>query len=292
MRERVRSWRRESLVAMVVLLLGGTTLSAQTLPVAQAVGEDGASLEFEHAAGMVRGRVPAEWFVGERAAGREVQLALSPTSPSDDGLPESHIWLVVHARSRVADVSRLIRQRLSGLGVQLEATAARGEPVRIGRYAGSMLTAVSRDGREVVHAIVATPWGLVEWHVESPDAAWAHAWFDQIVGSWHIEPPRLPGGGVAEVDAVRDVLGSWKAHRSRMRLGADGSFELIWDRKRLTEAGTFERVLAGSYEADGDLLYVTFGDGSRRNYRWRREGEWLLLTDHEGRIAQLRFFYE
>lgn len=51
------------------------------------------------------------------------------------------------------------------------------------------------------------------------------------------------------------------------------------------------KTLAGRYRAENDLLLVTWADGSRTNYRWRRQGPNLFLTDHTGRTSQLRRIY-
>ncbi len=276
-------------------------LSAQTLPAAVATVEHARQqLQFEHAAGMVRGAAPAEWHIGERAVGREVHLVLTPAPLGTRGvLPATHIWLTVHALVTDADIRQLMQRRLEN-----QRTVASGQPagmpplwpVECSGHAGQMATYqrhVAGGTRHVVHAIVQTPWGLCEWHVESPDADWTREWSTQVIAQWHIGPPRqrtLPAS--PQIEAAGEALGSWKGSGSRMRLLPDGRFELVWDRRRLTEAGTYERVLIGSFAARDDLLFVTFSDGSRRHYRWRRVGPWLLLTDHEGRTAQLRYLYE
>ena len=271
---------------------------AQGLPPAVAQQQE-ESLQFEHAAGMITGRVPAEWYVGEQVVGREVRLVLAPHPPDRRGrLPVTHIWLTVHAGITDVDLSEVLRRRRASTKrteAPMDEPASSSVPIRWNGFPGEKLVYRSLSPEDLQHvwAVVETPWGLCEWHVQSPDPQWVQGWAATIERDWRVRPPRRLASELAPAqEAARAAIGSWKGSDYRLRLLSTGRFELVWDRRRLTEAGTYEEVLAGSFEAEEDVLRVTFEDGSRRNYRWRRAGAWLLLTDHDGRTAQLRLLYE
>ena len=96
------------------------------------------------------------------------------------------------------------------------------------------------------------------------------------------------------------IFGNWKALHSRLQLHDDGRVVIRFDRKgnyALDERGTptFDSnltMLTGRYRAQDDLLLVTWSDGNRTNYRWKRQGADLFLTDHTGRTSQLRRIYQ
>ena len=50
--------------------------------------------------------------------------------------------------------------------------------------------------------------------------------------------------------------------------------------------------LTGRYQANGDLLLITWDDGSQLNYRWLVTDGDLMLTDHYGRVSQLRRHFD
>ena len=46
--------------------------------------------------------------------------------------------------------------------------------------------------------------------------------------------------------------------------------------------------LRGTYRAAGDVIYITWVDGSRLNLRWKLSKGKLLVTDHQGQISKLK----
>ena len=52
------------------------------------------------------------------------------------------------------------------------------------------------------------------------------------------------------------------------------------------------KLLTGSFEARGDVIFVRWDDGSRLNLRWRSDGNDLFLTDHEGQISHLKRVFD
>ena len=285
-------------LGLVGMAIVPSSVMAQGLPPAVAQRQE-AFLQFEHASGMIAGRVPAEWYVGEQVVGREVRLVLAPHPPDRPGrLPVTHIWLTVHAGITDVDLSEVLRRRRASTKRSedpMDEPASSSVPIRWNGFPGEKLVYRSLSPEDLRHVwtVVETPWGLCEWHLESPDAQWVRSWQATIERDWRVRPPRRPASELGPAqEAARAAIGSWKGSNYRLRLLSTGRFELVWDRRRLTEAGSYEEVLAGSFEAEGDVLRVTFEDGSRRNYRWRRAGAWLLLTDHDGRTAQLRLLYE
>ena len=150
--------------------------------------------------------------------------------------------------------------------------------------------------------LVATSLGLLELHAIAPAAEYQQrvADFNRFVSSLRFrKPPDFPDKRVA--NSIRDaakILGTWKAFRSRITLTADGSVVIKPDDFQTAVAEAADRAdpqsawLRGSFRASGDLLFITWEDKSRLNFRWRLRDEELLLTDHEGQISQLRRILE
>ena len=112
-----------------------------------------------------------------------------------------------------------------------------------------------------------------------------------------LTPPAVPEHNLPpQIASALAVVGSWKSFRSRLRFYKDGRVTILMDsagaiRVDGTKPKKAERLI-GTYQGQGDLVYVVWDDGSKLNFRWRVEGDRLLLTDHEGHVSQLRRLLE
>ena len=273
-----------------------------------------------HSGGAVGFRSPLGWRVSETAVGREIRLILTPGSPPRriDHLVDA-IWICYHAQ-RVEDYqatrSRAANPLASFVVTRVQKTAGRdsvlGKPLekRIAEHLGWAMSfespaAVQKKlpARRGIHLALATRHGVFEARLIAPVALYnerRRGW-DKLLASLTLAAPReLADRPPPHLAAATDLLGSWKSTRGRLRVQSDGRLELRFDRDGVFPvdiAGNVsyeDRVteLAGRYRAEGDLLRVTWDDGSRTNYRWRRERAELFLTDHTGRASQLRLIYE
>jgi hypothetical protein len=147
------------------------------------------------------------------------------------------------------------------------------------------------------HFVTVTSWGICELHTvcaESMLVARQAEW-QALVDATTLE--QQPIAAPIAVEQARDaelILGSWKSFRSRFRLYADGKIEISLDPKNpeTVDRSQPAQVLRGRYEAHENVLFVTWDDGSRTNYRWRLDQDSLLLTDHDGQISELRRLLE
>jgi hypothetical protein len=225
-------------------------------------------------------------------------------------LPDSGYWVCFHLSPSNSPnpqeyLTRQIRQRL------IEVSAGKAEAVnsiqfrRIGPWDAAEVEFLlpPSPGTETgairgSHVLVSTPWGLFEFHMQFPANRYEEH-LDEVAGLLRqvtLSAPRVADLGPpnAETVAASLIYGSWKAFRSRMRLGSDGSIEIAIDRVQLISpppdgpVTLRNELLQGHYRADGDLLFVQWRDGSKLNFRWAIKGNDLLLTDHKGQISQLR----
>ncbi len=299
----VRGWGECSAAELVLRRVGRVVWWAVCItglllrPVA---AEDApAEMTVEHAGGMVRWDIPADWFVMEYPFGREIRLALSPARIQPKArlrLPPTHLWFTVHAEVELSPKELVERLRGRSHGPDVTWNEPLQE-IRIAGFAGRAAYATRRlpdqSTREFVHGLVPTPWGVFEFHVESPDATFVGRWVDRMIRRMVLRAPRPvgPPGDDRWRDA-RAILGSWKAYRARWRFEPSGRVVMAYDRRLRPTSNRPTPVLEGTFQAVGDLVKITWRDGSHLNLRWRREGPWLLTTDHEGRVAQLRRIYE
>jgi hypothetical protein len=155
------------------------------------------------------------------------------------------------------------------------------------------------SGREVrgYHVLISTDWGIAELqvrHASDEVAQFAAEVLDQMeLGT----PLERPSPDVATTAHARDLFGTWKAERARLIVRADGAIDLQHDKERVRQLDQIhlrrpQRRLRGTYIADGDVLYVTWADGSQLNLRWSSTYGQLLLTDHFGRVSQLHRLFE
>lgn len=246
--------------------------------------------------------VPLGWHVREAAFGRDVRMVLTPVKVVGSRLPKNVIWVScsVDPRLRKLQLSELLKNRIDA-----HLASARVNPPKTtmlnGKPAVSSTFFEERsDGAvEGGHLLVATDWAIYEIHWAYPiELAKSQR---QLVQDWlgeiEFRRPREQKQQLAPaILAAADVVGSWKAYHSRIRFFPDGRVVIIRDPIRMirVDVATPERMekLVGSFRGHEDLLHVVWDDGSKLNFRWRVDGDRLLLTDHEGRVSQLRQLLE
>ncbi len=268
-----------------------------------------------HAGKAVELKSPKGWKVYAFPAGRELWTVLSPTeikprSVLQHGLQDG-VWITHHVRStpissRAEEISGMIAGRLRQNGDKDATPTGRKERFVDGRPTLLYQFEIPADGvrkpRQGMHAMVATQWGIVELHFIAfqEDYEQRYISFMSMLDGMKISAPRDAGGltdpaAVApEVKPAAKITGAWKAKRSLMRLFADGRIELEADRtsRHPINSVSFAKepapeVLKGKYQAQNDVLFVKWEDGSLLNFRWKIFKGALLLTDHEGEISHL-----
>ena len=143
------------------------------------------------------------------------------------------------------------------------------------------------------HLLSRTPWGIVEVHFGTSVADYPQRRpeYQAMMHRLRLQPPRVDDRPPLEhVQDAAPILGSWKAYRSRIQLGPDGQARIVIDPTKLQaiDASPSSQVLSGQFSARGDLLFIRWSDGSLLNYRWRLDGQELLLMDHQGQPSRLQ----
>lgn len=263
-----------------------------------------------HAADAVEFRVPNGWRTLETAFGRELRLVvLPPGAEAKAAMPTDGLWLSYHVRPFSRKPERDEIQQMFDARMKLAAPESVPDSDLIEETING-LPGVSRafvvqeaeptDGKLGFHMLIGAEHGIVEIHAvasldlsQDREVAWR-----EIINSLAISAPQLSDEKPVPqaIDAKR-ILGSWKSMRSSLQLRPDGTISIIADPKRgaLLDGSSPEsqpEKVNGRYQAQGDLIMVKWDDGSLLNYRWKRDGIRLLMTDSEGRISQLRRFYQ
>ena len=277
----------------------------------------------EYAGGTVAFHLPKGWDVAEIPVGREVRLFAGPLPLTIRNRSlQRGLWMSHHRNptglTTQSELSAdLLTERLlmaAGRDAQPGAT----EWIELGEQRmlrqGFSVSAQSptppisgnstRQPRAGFHLLGRTDWGWFELHVVAAagEEAMLFADVEWLLASLQLAAPRTPEPMLEPQGPAQPMpVGTWKAYRSRLRIRPDGHVTLIFDRRghfSLTADGRlrFDRRLvrlAGQYVLEDDLLQVTWSDGSRQNFRWKfsDDGD-LLLTDHLGRIAQLKWLFE
>jgi hypothetical protein len=262
----------------------------------------------QFAAGAVEFRPPEGWWLGEIAHGREVRLVMAPEEPaSRRRMPLDGIWITYHVAAPtddqpVEELSRLLPRRIrlatSNLGTVGQPTSFElgPWPAVVAEFTvDSTREQPSRPSVRGRHILVRTEWGIFELHGSA-----AVERFEQRANLWaamwttiKLEQPVLPSRDVhPSIGDAALLVGSWKSYRSRMRLREDGRITIVPDSVNLLTTPDSPQLLSGNFQAQGDLLFVTWDDGSQLNFRWRARGSDLFLTDHEGQISQLKRLLE
>ena len=259
------------------------------------------------AGGAVELRAPLKWHVREVPFGREIRLVLAPQLPKlERQMPTDGLWLSCHVWSTPRSKGDLDKQ----LRTFLESRSLDSQPgwktksidwgrVQLGKYPAirHRFTAdfgKSKTNLRGMHVAIRAPWGVCEIVAVAPDQSFKRRLVDfrqTLVELKIAKKNRKPVTLTPAISAAGGILGSWKAFRSRLRIDSNGRIDIITDRPiRLTRFDGKKRRpkrLQGQFRAKGDLVYVTWSDGSKLNFRWRLRGDDLLLTDHEGQISQL-----
>ena len=247
--------------------------------------------------------VPLSWQVQKTALGRDVRLVLSPSRFEGNRLPHDCIWVsyTVDAVIRSRPLGALLEER-ARVHSALSAGELPSRATTISRFPAMLTERLERDREgtfEVGHMLVATDWCLFEIHWTFPQSAanprrpMIQNWLREI----KLTPPAVPEHNLPpQIASALAVVGSWKSFRSRLRFYKDGRVTILMDsagaiRVDGTKPKKAERLI-GTYQGQGDLVYVVWDDGSKLNFRWRVEGDRLLLTDHEGHVSQLRRLLE
>lgn len=246
--------------------------------------------------------VPPTWQVHEAAFGRDVRMLLTPSLDGKGRLPDDGLWVSysVDPVQQNRPLETILRERVM---VHTNETAAIAKPQRtsLGGHPAVFSELSEYRGQvkfEGGHLLIAAPWCLFEVHWTYPVAVGAER--RPLVQKWLSEinftPPEKPRGQLPpHVAPASAVVGAWKAYRSRLKFEADGRVVVLIDPPRITRVDASAKKpeqLVGTYHGQGDLLYVVWDDGSKLNFRWRVEGDRLLLTDHEGQVSQLRKLLE
>lgn len=262
------------------------------------------------AAGAIEFAVPNGWVVSEQYVGREVRLLVTP-EPGDrrGGSMLPRIWVTYHVEPDRAPRTRLKTwlARRSREAAGPEAVLLPPETIIVAGHGAlrqpyRSLPQASRDvAVEGFHLLVSADWGIVEIHTRfGRDAAEQRAAADRLLKSLVLGTPEAAAQPARRADGdAQPIVGVWKSLRGRLHLTHDGQIVLQYDAQRIRQLDDRRellrrppRRLTGRYHAHGDLLQVTWSDGSRLNLRWRLHRGDLLLTDHLGRISQLKRLLE
>ena len=257
------------------------------------VEEEAAELRF--AGGAIIAQLPPDWQVSQTDHFRHVRLYITRQPLTDEREFSEGIWISYHVRSRQPDSNQLahmMQQQLDDAHLSPAAREGARAFVLNGRPALRQPFRLLRQANagSGYHLLIVATWGVVEVHARYRDDKEAHA-IATIVDNLNIgEPHQLP-------NKSNLLLGSWKAERARLLVGENGTVELQRDREHLRQIENAylnrpPRTLTGTYSLDGDVMQVTWRDGSQLNLRYQSTASELLLTDHHGRVSQLQRLFE
>ncbi len=273
--------------------------SAATAPEVLAVPRDEISL----AGGAIRFTSPRGWFVSELPAGRHLQVWVTAQPLARRG-PHDGVAVSFHWLGRPASHEELrswaLRSDEAGRAGQRP-----GQNVELREIAGrpGVVTSFANDDRRAEHFVVGLETGIFELiSTASPAQFVAQQKITALIlDGLRLQSPQL-ANRPADLNAIAaaDAIGLWKSLRGQLHLGRDGGILLRFDRRvgfPLDAEGVLRFDAArteidGRFQAQGDLLMVTWSDGSRTIFRWRMNDGQLLLTDHHGRVSQLNRLLE
>ena len=242
---------------------------------------------------------PPGWRATEIPRHRELRCWLTPDAPSAHVEPQDGIWMCFHwhgSRLAVDDLAAWLAKRTgAGSGAPPRQTTISGWPALV-------QTVDAAERREYRLAAAVGP-AVFEYVVTARPAAYAplRPVADRLLASIKLRAPQIEGADVdRSVTPARKAIGLWKSENGLLRLAADGRIVVQFDRKRhypLDETGLrrFDDPvsrLTGRFQAEHDLITVTWDDGSQLNFRWTLDDGALLLTDHHGRVSQLQRLIE
>ena len=290
------------LITVIFFALSLSVACSATLTAAEVSSEPRPLIRF--AGGAVEFELPRDWIATEVPFGREVHLVLSPERRSNTAdAMTGRIWIACHVVGTLgaedAKLEHTITHRLKAV-THGHGQVVQTHDIRIAGCDGVAVdyTAKHPDGTSIrgSHMLLRAGDKLCELHIVAPDneytqvSAAAQAVLRTLV-VWDAEMAQEKI--VARVGDAASALGTWKAVRSRMYLDGQGKIAIEFDRPMVLSVAANEqasppRTVRGQFVARGNLLHVTWADGSRLNYRWRIVDGDLLLTDHDGNVSQLR----
>jgi hypothetical protein len=261
-----------------------------------------------HAGGVVEFQMPVDWDLTEVPHGREIRLTLRPSKVGEVQDTTSLIWVSFHVR-RAGQLSD--EQLETWFAKRLRRTVAgnqvlnKPQPLVVGGYDGIEQQYSRAVSHEVMaerigqQAAVSTPWGILEvhWRTDQSQQQRLEKVAAELLATVKFNRPaeQVKGAVHDSASGARPILGSWKAYRSRMTLGSDGHILLAPDSAPIhlgTRPPHKQVPIVGEFEAKDDVLAVRWNDGSLLNFRWRLDGEHLLLTDHNGRTTLLNPLFD
>ena len=262
------------------------------------IGDEHGEVRF--AAGAIKLALPAEWHVAEMDGLRHVRLYLTPDMLPSERRFTDGLFVTYHVRSSVpADETELLGLLRRHASDAMPQGAIPGQ-VRARRFKKRLTVEqpFAVPGNPAIsgqHLLIATDWGVTEIQTRfsNDDSERRVA---EILEAIDIGTPRLPDDLRSQADGAH-LLGTWKAERARLVLRPDGAIDLYHDRQRLQHIEQVNltrpaRRLRGEFTTDGDVLHVTWEDGSQLNLRYFASAGELLLTDHNGRVSQLHRLLE
>ncbi len=256
--------------------------------------------------------VPRAWTVKQVPLSGEIRVLAGPGDvPAEPHRLERGIWIAYHRSDAQPDVSldTELRERLpKGVAVEFLPSGA-PQALRVGGYAALKqhleLAAVRDDAmpRRATYVITRTPWGLLE----ALGVTGLYAGDDvrpalkTALASLRFNPPAAlrpaSAPGIADAQAA---LGSWKGQQlslhllpeGRVRLDFDAVTTLTMEREGNTPSRNAGKQIEGTFTAHGDILFITWDDGSKLNYRWRVQANELLLMDHTGQSSRMMRLFD
>lgn len=273
----------------------------------------------QYASGAIQFRPPLGWQVAEVAKGQEVRLLILPpqTLPTSK-MPRANFWLSYHVRPlddrhNAGELQEMMIPRLK-MATENLAIVKKLSKLRIGPWQAlkqEFFIPSSKKGhpskslrRSGFHLLVRTTWGILEIHAEANDDIYPERKMDyeRILESLVLQAPKniLQPLPIEKVLAAKTILGKWKTIKGRFILQPNGRILIQFDREGIypidsqgsSKLQSRLTYLSGHYTAQEDLLLVVWDDGSRMNFRWRENRGQLFLTDHTGRVSQLRRLLE
>ncbi|NIL98127.1 MAG: hypothetical protein GTO53_09945 [Planctomycetales bacterium] len=260
--------------------------------------------EVSLASGAIRLIVPPGWHVTEIPTGREMRIWITPEPLVQQRSDRGGVWVTFHWRGRMLGDDQL-RAWLSGRRPESPVEGPQEQELRSVEIAGrsGWTTSYAQQEQQVVHFLVGLQTGVFELAAMAPPAEFASRQQEalRLLETLHLNAPQLSRPAVdAQIAHAVPAIGLWKSLRGQLRLDDQGRVAVLFDQRNgypLDEAGRLRyaqpvKSLQGSYQANADVLLVTWDDGSRTNYRWAIEDGQLLLTDHHGRVSQLNRLLE
>jgi hypothetical protein len=257
--------------------------------------------------------LPGDWTVRQIPLPGELRLVAGPGDvPADPRRLERGLWLAYQRTESPAAGRSLEAELRSRLAQEIEVQPRLfGWPqsVEVGGFSGlkqNLEMAPPSDAGLPCRAsfiVVQTPWGVFEMMAVTPlfAADDMRAALKAALASVRFHAPRpLPAISADGIADAQPILGSWKGPQGslhflptgQVQLDADAVTTLTPEAQETTAIGLASRQIRGRFTAQGDVIYITWADGSQLNHRWQlHEGE-LLLMDHTRNVSRLKRLFD